>query len=129
MYHDVFLVSLLKVFKGEVLVAARPLLEEWLSMPQAIRRSRLNRGHLEVLVQWIGVSPIEATWETYEKFCRPTQISSLRTSPFSTRGLKMWTPLWGKHTNAEGNEGESGWIMLYQPLKEDFLFLKEDFYF
>lgn len=39
----------------------------------------------------------------------------------------MRTPLWGKHTNAEGHEGESGRIMLHQPLKEEFLFLKEDF--
>lgn len=41
----------------------------------------------------------------------------------------MRTPLWGKHTNAEGHEGESGRIMLHQPLKEEFLFLKEDFIF
>lgn len=38
-----------------------------------------------------------------------------------------WTPLW-EHTNAKGQEEESGRIMLHQLLKKDFLFLKEGFF-
>lgn len=37
--------------------------------------------------------------------------------------IMMQTPLWGKHTNTEGHEGESSWIMLYQSLSEGRLFI------
>lgn len=33
-------------------------------------RSRLNYGHREILVQWAGQSPDDATWEDLEEFCQ-----------------------------------------------------------
>ncbi|KAL4366769.1 hypothetical protein GQ457_05G003480 [Hibiscus cannabinus] len=68
--HDVFHVSLLKEYKGPqpAAIGDLPLVCDGkaLPTPQAILRSRLNRGQQELLVQWAGCSQEDATWEPFE---------------------------------------------------------------
>lgn len=130
--HDVFHVSLLKEFKGEVPTttpALSPLLEgKVVPTPQAILCSRLNHDHSEVLVQWSCVSPTDATWETVEEFLRAYQNSSLRSSSVSRRGVMMQTPLWEKHIQTQkGSKGNQDGLCsscwrkdrnLLQPLRD-----------
>ncbi|XP_019183647.1 PREDICTED: uncharacterized protein LOC109178468 [Ipomoea nil] len=70
--HDVFHVSLLKAFVGEPPqdVPVLPPVKDGkvLLQPADIIRSRLNRGVLEVLVQWEGASPEDSSWESVAHF-------------------------------------------------------------
>ena len=70
--HDVFHVSLLKKFEGvppSETVPLPPILHgRALPTPQKVVRARLNRGTWELLVQWTGLSPAEASWEQLEEF-------------------------------------------------------------
>jgi hypothetical protein len=70
--HDVFHVSLLKEYKGPPPTSAGNLPPVFdgkaLPTPKAALRSRINRGTRELLVQWAGNTPEEATWEPFHQF-------------------------------------------------------------
>ena len=70
--HNVFHVALLKKYEGDPHASIMPL-------PAILRgrvvptrsqvvRARLNRGRWELLVQWAGCSPVDATWEPIADF-------------------------------------------------------------
>ena len=77
--HDVFHISLLKPFKGDP-PSRMPSLPPFkngnvISQPQFIVRSRINRGAVDVLVEWAHLPVAEATGipltvfqETYPEF-------------------------------------------------------------
>jgi hypothetical protein len=70
--HDVFHVSLLKEYKGPPPTSAGNLPPVFdgkaLPTPKAALRSSINRGTRELLVQWAGNTPEEATWEPFHQF-------------------------------------------------------------
>ena len=72
--HDVFHVGLLKPFHGEppVVIPDLPPLQHGRAVPQpaAVLKSRLARGHHELLVQWKGAPSEEASWVALEEFQR-----------------------------------------------------------
>ncbi|KAJ1400267.1 Retrotransposon gag domain [Sesbania bispinosa] len=70
--HNVFHVSLLKEYKGPQPAAVGELPPvcdgQTLPTPQVILRSRLNRGHRDLLVHWTGCPKEDATWEPVARF-------------------------------------------------------------
>ena len=72
--HDVFHVALLKKFQGEPPSALVPLPTilhgKVLLVPAQVVKARLNRGVWELLVQWLGREPADATWEQCNEFKR-----------------------------------------------------------
>ncbi|KAG8078606.1 hypothetical protein GUJ93_ZPchr0007g4874 [Zizania palustris] len=72
--HDVFHVALLKKFEGEAPVEVVPLPDilngKVLPTPTQVVRARLNRGVWELLIQWKGQAPSDASWEQLEDFKR-----------------------------------------------------------
>lgn len=70
--HDVFHVGILKPFRGTppTTVPALPPLHNGriLQQPERILGSSIRRGSWHVLVQWVGLTPAEATWEKVDTF-------------------------------------------------------------
>ena len=70
--HDVFHVSLLKKFEGTPPTSVVPLPDllngRVIPSPEKVIRARLNRGVWELLVQWVGRAPSDATWENLLEF-------------------------------------------------------------
>nr|KYP45931.1 hypothetical protein KK1_032491 [Cajanus cajan] len=76
--HPVFHISVLKLFQGQMVSQTHDLLassfdNKPIKLPVAICASRtvLNHGitQKQVLVQWEGHTPEEATWEPFSEFC------------------------------------------------------------
>lgn len=70
--HNVFHVALLKKFEG---VAPTDIVQlpdivhgRVVPAPAAAIKARWNQGIQEVLIQWVGSSPEEASWETLDHF-------------------------------------------------------------
>lgn len=65
--HEVFHVALLKKFQGDPPAAPVPLPAvlrgKMLPVLSKVVKARLNRGVWELLVQWMGRAPSDATWE------------------------------------------------------------------
>ena len=72
--HDVFHVSLLKKFHGEVPAEAPPLpaIKDGRVIPSPVKvlRSSVRRGVQHLLVQWAGSSEMDATWEPLADFVK-----------------------------------------------------------
>jgi hypothetical protein len=71
--HDVFHVALLKKFQGDPPSAPVPLpavLHGRVPPVPSKVKARLNRGVSELLVQWMGRAPSDATWEQCTEFKR-----------------------------------------------------------
>ena len=70
--HDVFHVGLLKPFHGDPPTTTPPLppVHEGrvVLTPARVRRARSQQDAWEVLVEWEGLSPDDATWEPRESF-------------------------------------------------------------
>jgi len=70
--HNVFHVVFLKKFHGNTPADIVPLPTvvhgHAVPEPSHIARARLNHGVWEVLVQWLGRSPADSTWELLEDF-------------------------------------------------------------
>jgi hypothetical protein len=78
--HDVFHVGVLKPFIGTPPGAPYFCLNAFcapgcsaapstsLLLPERVLRSRLQRGSWHILVQWAGLPPAEATWESVDSF-------------------------------------------------------------
>ena len=72
--HDVFHVSLLKVYEGPPPTTVVPLPRLYhgrvLPTPLKVMRARLNRGRWELLVSWEGRSATDTTWEQLDDFAK-----------------------------------------------------------
>jgi hypothetical protein len=72
--HDVFHVSLLQNFVGDVLTAIvplPPLLHGRVFLePESVVKARMNRGVWELLVRWLGRSAAQASWVQLDDFQR-----------------------------------------------------------
>lgn len=72
--HDVFHVSLLQNFVGDVLTAIVPLPPllhgRVFPEPESVVKARMNRGVWELLVRWLGRSAAEASWVQLDDFQR-----------------------------------------------------------
>ena len=70
--HDVFHVSLLKKFIGQLPDEVVPLPDllhgRVVPTPEKVSKARLNRGVWEVLVHWVGRPAAEASWVQLEDF-------------------------------------------------------------
>jgi hypothetical protein len=70
--HGVFHVSLLKRFEGSApdqIVSLPPLLHgRVIPTPEHVLCARVNRGVWELLVQWLGRSKTDTSWEQIEDF-------------------------------------------------------------
>jgi hypothetical protein len=70
--HNVFYVLFLKKFVGTLPGEIPPLPPikrgRVLPVPLKIVRTRLNRGNWELLVQWLGCSTADTSWEPLEEF-------------------------------------------------------------
>ena len=70
--HDVFHVGLLKPFHGEPPTQVQPLPAvrhgRVLVEPEEVLRSRLARGHRELLVRWKGAPATETSWVSLVEF-------------------------------------------------------------
>jgi hypothetical protein len=70
--HDVFHVVFLKKFTGTppVVVPHLPPIKhgQVLPQPEKVLRAHLNRGVLEILVQWMAQAAADATWEKVPEF-------------------------------------------------------------
>jgi hypothetical protein len=68
----VFHVALLKKFEGtppDCVVALLPILHGCtLPVPEKVMKARLNHGVWEVLVEWLGRSVADTSWEQLEDF-------------------------------------------------------------
>lgn len=96
--HNIFHVSLLKVFKGEQLppLTELPPMEDGqvVPLPAAVIRGRANHGKKEVLIQWAGVQDVEATWEDVDSFQQPYPSFELENKLFQREGVTLWMRLW-----------------------------------
>lgn len=72
--HDVFHVSLLKPYRGDPPSSVPPFPPvhdgHAIPTPTTVLRVRLSRGVREVLVQWQGLDPAEASWVPLDEFRR-----------------------------------------------------------
>jgi hypothetical protein len=70
--HDVFHVDLLKKFHGEAPIAlgALPLIRhDWACpTPATVLHRRLARDQQELLVQWVGLTVVDASWVPVDEF-------------------------------------------------------------
>jgi len=70
--HNVFHVGLLKPFHGDPPASTLPLPPihggRVVLTPARVRQVRLQHGAWEILVEWQGLSPNDATWEPRESF-------------------------------------------------------------
>jgi hypothetical protein len=70
--HDVFHVSMLKPFRGEPPVTLPPLQDihhgRVIPRPSQVLKARLSRGTRQLLVQWEGQDPAQASWVDFEDF-------------------------------------------------------------
>jgi hypothetical protein len=57
-----------------------------LPTPLKVLRARLNRGRWEVLVQWLGCLPADATWELVEEFSAVHLAFQLEDELFQNEG-------------------------------------------
>jgi len=100
--HDVFHVGLLKPFHGEPPTQVQPLPAvrhgRVLVEPEEVLRSRLARGHRELLVRWKGAPATETSWvslvefqQLFPKFQLEDELlvqgGEMSWSDFSTRGV------------------------------------------
>jgi hypothetical protein len=117
--HDVFHASLLKKFESnppESIVQLPEFLHgRVVPSPDSVVKARFNRGVWEVLVQWVGRSAADTSWERLKNFnkCYPTV--QLDDKLFVGR----WEVLWmlsddtiNIHSDREPNncDGSRGWI-------------------
>ena len=97
-FHDVFHVSLLKKFEGTPPTSVVPLPDllngRVLPSPEKVVRARLNRGVWELLVQWIGRAPSDATWENLLEFKSAYPSVQLEDALFVGEGEMLSTVLW-----------------------------------
>jgi hypothetical protein len=72
--HDVFHVSMLEPFRGEPPVTLPPLPVpdihhgRFIPRPSQVLKARLSRGTRQLLVQWEGQDPAQASWVDFEDF-------------------------------------------------------------
>ena len=70
--HNVFHVGLLKPFHGDPPASTPPLPPihdgRVVLTPARVRRARFQHGAWEILVEWQGLPPDDATWEPRESF-------------------------------------------------------------
>ncbi|KAF8650207.1 hypothetical protein HU200_064063 [Digitaria exilis] len=70
--HDVFHVFLLKPFEGVPPVTVSPLPDllhgRVAPTPEKVLKARLNRSDWELLIQWVGRTAADASWEPFLEF-------------------------------------------------------------
>jgi hypothetical protein len=88
--HDVFHVLFLKKFTGTppAVVPRLPPIKHgrMLPQPEKVLRTRLNRGVWEILVQWMGQTTADATWEKVPEFKDAYPSFQLKDELFSIWG-------------------------------------------
>jgi hypothetical protein len=88
--HAVFHVVFLKKFEGAppTEIPQLPPMQHGRVLPTPLKvlRARLNRGHWEVLVQWMGCLPADATWELVEEFSAAHPAFQLEDELFQNEG-------------------------------------------
>ena len=104
--HDVFHVGLLKKFIGTPpteLIQLPPIVRgRVVPTPQRAVRARLNRGIRELLIQWKGSDPAEATWELLSSFVATYPEFQLEDELFLGVGVMLPTPSSVKFTAGAG---------------------------
>jgi hypothetical protein len=88
--HAVFHVVFLKKFEGAppTEIPQLPPMQHGRVLPTPLKvlRARLNRGRWEVLVQWMGCLPADATWELVEEFSAAHPAFQLEDELFQNEG-------------------------------------------
>jgi len=102
-------VSLLKKFEGTPPTSVVPLPDllngRVIPSPEKVIRVRLNRGVWELLVQWVGRAPSDATWENLLEFKSAYPSVQLEDALFVGEGEMLSTVLWAASTT-EGRSKE-----------------------
>jgi len=101
--HDVFHVVFLKKYHGEPptsIIALPPIAHgRVLPVPAKVLRATPARDSWDLLVQWDGRSPAEATWEPLPEFKGKYPSFKLEDELFG-RGGVLWTPSLARNINA-----------------------------
>jgi len=109
--HDVFHVSLLKKFEGTPPTSVVPLPDllngRVIPSPEKVIRVRLNRGVWELLVQWVGRAPSDATWENLLEFKSAYPSVQLEDALFVGEGGNVIDSFVGRKYYRRKKQGEA----------------------
>jgi len=93
--HDVFHVVFLKPYHGDppTSVAVLPPIANGrvLPVPAKVLRAKPARNSWDLLVQWEGRGPAEATWESLQEFKEKYPSFKLEDELFGRGGGVLWT--------------------------------------
>jgi hypothetical protein len=107
--HDVFHVSMLRPFHGE-LPTASPILPDIhhghvIPKPQHVLKARLFRGVRQVLVHWFGQDAAHASWEDLEDFKQRYPEWQLEDNLLVNGGSDvMWGRVYSRRSKDKGKE-------------------------
>ena len=98
--HDVFHVVFLKKFQGDppTDIVPLPVIAHGQALPEpaTISRAKPNGDSWDILVQWVGRGPAEATWESLESLKERYPDFQLEDKLFSQEGGSVVNNFFGK---------------------------------
>jgi hypothetical protein len=98
--HDVFHVAFLKKFEGVPLAtpARLPPLAHWrvLPVPAKVLRAHSTPSSWELLVKWVGLDTVDASWEPLEEFKEKYPNFKLEDELFRLAGGSVKDSMFGK---------------------------------